>query len=280
MPIQSYTFHWTKPWINLLILWAIHGNEPCGPVAIQRIINEIENNQIEIKTWSVTFIPVCNPEAYKQNKRYIDANLNRIFKPGYDTTSYESYLAEMVRWYIDQTDYMIDIHSLSWWDDVFLFKSDYNDKDINIFAQATGVEQVIKWRDTVYKQTQERTTDDYIRSIWKKGICIECWQHEDPNAPIIAYNAIINCMKHLQITAWEASYNKKQYTYNMQKLYYKEQEGTFTQHRKHGDFIKAWTIIAIYNDDSEIIAKKDGYILLPKHRAKQWEERFYLWIKE
>lgn len=265
---------------TLLVLWAIHGNEPCGTQAIRRVMGELKRWEISLEQGRLIFIPVCNPQAFSHKKRYFEKNLNRLFNPGINDDSYEWKIAKIVRGYIDQCDYMLDLHSLSGWKDTFMFKSDYSgDKALDRFAQASGIKQVISGWWEIYEDNGEWCTDDYARSVWKKGVCIECWQHNDPQAPDVAYFGIINMMKHLWLLAWEATYIQNQETLHIESLLYKEKQGAFTKKWQHGDSIKQWEIIAQYTDWETIIAQKDQYIMLPKHRAEVWDEWFYLGVK-
>jgi len=56
-----------------LILAGVHGNEKCGIIAFDKIIKNIK-----IESGKVYFI-YSNLKAIKQNKRYIEKNLNRCF---------------------------------------------------------------------------------------------------------------------------------------------------------------------------------------------------------
>jgi hypothetical protein len=57
-----------------------------------------------------------------------------MFNPINESTSYEALLAKEIRGYIQECDYMLDIHSLSGGESLFMFKSDYQDEDIDAFA--------------------------------------------------------------------------------------------------------------------------------------------------
>jgi hypothetical protein len=168
---------------------------------------------------------------------------------------------------------------LSGGESLFMFKSDYQDEDIDAFATSMWISQVISGRTVLYEDNGMRCTDDYAKDIWVKWVCIECGQHEDPAAPGVAYDAIINSMKHLWCLAWEAEYVSDMYELQMQKLWYKEKEWSFAQQRSHGDVIQSWEVIATYEDGDQCVADDQYYILLPKHRAEVWGEWYYLWKK-
>lgn len=61
----------------LFVSAGIHGNEPSGVMALQRVFKELEKTKPEIKG---TLIGISgNLEALRQNKRYIDEDLNRTW---------------------------------------------------------------------------------------------------------------------------------------------------------------------------------------------------------
>src|SRR3989338_1050916 len=78
---------------RILFFGGIHGNEPCGPRAIKNAIALFENGDIRLKRGSVHFVPIANPRAYRDKKRYIDEDLNRIFRKTEHPRSYEAHLA-------------------------------------------------------------------------------------------------------------------------------------------------------------------------------------------
>ncbi len=75
--MKRLRFHGLKAGPKLLVLGAVHGNETCGPNAIARIIEDCRTGRLLIKRGEVTFVPVTNPKAYRQNTREGDRNLNR-----------------------------------------------------------------------------------------------------------------------------------------------------------------------------------------------------------
>ncbi|MDT0294753.1 succinylglutamate desuccinylase/aspartoacylase family protein [Mesonia ostreae] len=61
----------------LFVSAGIHGNEPSGVIALQKVFRELEKTKPEIKG---TFIGVSgNLKALNQNQRYIDEDLNRTW---------------------------------------------------------------------------------------------------------------------------------------------------------------------------------------------------------
>ena len=96
---------------NLSITGAIHGNEPCGPVVIGQLLDDIGNGDIGITRGGVSLIPVCNPAAYERGIRYFERNMNRRFHPKDEPATYEDRRINELAPYFEKADYLLDIHS-------------------------------------------------------------------------------------------------------------------------------------------------------------------------
>jgi predicted deacylase len=280
MYTDKFQYSGSESWPSLLVLGAIHGNEICGPIAIQRIMQHIDNGLLSIKGWSVTFVPISNPEAYKQWVRYVDTNLNRLFghKEMQGNSGYEEWIVGQLEKLVETHDYLVDIHSLSGGNDVFLFQSKY-DQQTTQLALSTWVSQCITWRDQVY-HNQWWTTDDYAWTLWIPALCVECGRHTDPHAPQIAYDAIIGIMKHLWLLPWKPTYIHNRVCYAMKKLYRKNNQWNLITWVQHGDTFSQGEIVAGYDDGSTICAPYDWVVLLPKHWAAIGDEWFYYGVIE
>lgn len=278
--IKSHTYTWVKPWPHLLITGAIHGDEPCGTIAIQKFIGQIEQWSVYIASWTVTLIPICNPKAYKQNTRYIEKNLNRIFTKHKNPDSYEQALANELTSYVDRCDVILDIHSAHTAGPPNVFQ-DYISKENESLAKSTGIELIIQWRPEIYTtqgKSEIRDSIWYAHNLWKQWVLIECWQHTDSKAPDVAYVALRNIMNHLNIcTHQNTPKTLSCKTIYMTKIVYKRKKWSFSRDRYHGEYIHAWQKIAACIDWESIFAPCNGYILLPNPKAKTWEERFYIW---
>lgn len=263
-------------WNTLLLIWAIHGNEKCWTHAIYKVIKMIHSEEIILKTWKIVCIPVANPQAYKENIRYCELDLNRCFKPWYNKYTYEGQLAMMIRKRIDACDYMIDVHSIDAGDARFVFKSCNQDLEVNEFAKHSLVPEVLVGTWNSFRQWKW-ATENYAHISWKKGLCIECWQHNDPNAVQVAYDAIMNILKYLSIIQWTTIKSEYMRKIKLYKTIYKKKEWVLRKNLRHWDCVSEWDIVATYDDNSQEIVRTDGIIILPKSWANVWEQRLSLW---
>lgn len=273
--LEVIKFEGLKSGKNLLVLGAIHGNEICGPRAIKNIIKKIKNNEIKIKAGSVTFIPICNFEAYKQNKRYIDINLNRIFEKNKNPKNNEEIISQKIIKHIDDCDYLLDIHSIHTEGPSFTFM-DKETEEIKNFVEIQNFNDImVGWND-LFKE-DDKSTCGYALKHDKICTTIECGNHNDPNCIKIAETAIKNSLAFLEIADCKLSIDKNNRKFiKMEKVFYKEKEGYFTKNWKHLDIIKSGEVIAKYNDNKTIKAKKDCLIIMPHKDGNIGAEWFYL----
>lgn len=273
--LEIVKFDGLKDGKNLLILGAVHGNEICGPKAITNIIEKIKSNEIKIESGSVTFIPICNLEAYKQNKRFIDVNLNRIFEKNDNPKNNEEIVSQKIIKYINDCDYLLDIHSIHTEGPNFIFL-DKDTEEMKKFVEVQNFNNImIGWNDLF--EEDDKSSCGYALKYGKICATIECGNHNDPNCITRAETAIKNSLAFLGIADCKMFIGKVEQKFiKMEKVFYKEKEGKFTKDWKHLDIIEAGEIIAKYDDGEVIKAKQDCLIIMPHEDNKVGTEWFYL----
>lgn len=76
---------------EICIVAAIHGDEPCGVRAVERLVAEDPDVDRPVK------LVVANEEALDAGVRYVDADLNRVFPGDLDADDHERRLAAELR---------------------------------------------------------------------------------------------------------------------------------------------------------------------------------------
>lgn len=261
---------------NLLVLGAVHGDEICGPKTIYSIIDKIKSGEILIESGSVTFIPICNPEAYKNNKRFIDINLNRLFKKINKPEKYEEIISQKIIKYIDDCDYLLDIHSMPTDGPRFTFM-DKNTKKIKDFTLIQNFEHIMVGWNEIFGG-KDNSSCGYGLSKNKVCVTIECGNHNNPICIDIANTSITNSLSFLKITNTPLILDKTKQKYiKMKKIFYKNKEGNLTKKWQHLDSVKKDEIIAKFNDGTNITTEKNCLIILPHNdNVKIGSEWFYL----
>ena len=71
---------------NVVFFAGIHGNEPAGVVALERVLNFIEENEVPFNgnLWALQ----GNLPALRENKRYLEKDLNRIWFTRYNDANH------------------------------------------------------------------------------------------------------------------------------------------------------------------------------------------------
>jgi len=178
---------------KLLLTVCIHGNEICGLVAVNELLQDgffkhgFPSNEVRVT------IMLGNPRAVMENKRFIDMNLNRMFEPKWYDTELEpphvddpyerSRLGDIIA-EMDKCDAYLDIHSTSAPTVPFAIlppgkKSEALAKKFPVKFILHNVGKVIRG-----------TSLDYIRGRNKPGVCVECGQHRSEEAVRVAKETI------------------------------------------------------------------------------------------
>ena len=234
--IKTYCYNSIYPGPRLLILGAIHGNEVCGPPAIRDIISAFEKNEMKPEKGCVTFIPVCNPQAYAENKRFIDHNLNRQFCRRTSPQRYEEHLMNVLAPYLENCDILLDLHSYRAGGPPFVFRGpDAKMQVEEEFASYLGVDHIIYGWHEAYMNSgveldleQSVGTTEYVRKHGGIALTLECGQHLDPNAPACALRGIKGALHYSGIVPQPDIKPTKNIKFTrLYQVFFKEQQGTF-----------------------------------------------------
>lgn len=180
----SYCFTVKSPLIGpkIVVIGGLHGNEPVGVEAIIQFQNKAKN----LRKGEITFI-LGNPQAYLQNVRFINSNLNRSFIPDF-TDDYEGSRAKEITDFLKKykPDYLLDLHSVS-----------VGDLKMEVHRNIKSIKEGIINPD--YLQiilTQKASTGSAIHlKFIDKTLCLECGNHTSKtglNAAISKIKEILN----------------------------------------------------------------------------------------
>lgn len=285
--IETYQTDSSEKGPNLLIFGALHGNEPAGTIAINDVREKFDSGQLRLLKGRITWVPVANPEAFKQNKRFLEEDLNRIFRATEGTRSYEARLANELGMLIENANVFLDIHTTAAPGPTCVFIDFPTNENVS-FAKALGMEYALTGWPKLYA-TNLRGLDSFDTTRYafehgKIGLIIECGQHQEPTATPIAANAISKALAHFGMIRRESAPAvgaRETITIRMNRLEYKEDNAdAFTKAWGHLELIPRDTIIATRASGEKIVATEDVIMLLPKHEAVIGQEWFYLGSKE
>jgi len=303
---KSVNYTAMAPGPRLIIMGATHGNEVCGTQAIRRVMEEIDGGQLHIKAGSVTFVPVVNPLAYAKGERNGDRNLNRDLFPKEHPQDFEDHIGNWLCPLLAQHDVLLDLHSFNAPGQPFVMVGpENNDGPLQPFRHAgqerawalrLGVRRFVDgWLATYGAGVQRRSRDadelktvlrygvgttEYMRSTGGYALTLECGQHADPQAPEVAYQAIMNTLAfHKLIDGPEpqpAPYEEIE-ALSMVVVHDKLNDGDhFTRQWASFDPLTEGEQIGVRADGTPVVAEFSGRILFPDAKALANKEWYYL----
>lgn len=271
---------------RLVVFGAIHGNEVCGSLAIQKIAKEFQDGLLRPIRGAVCFIPRCNVRAFEQGVRQTEENLNRVFRKTNEPRTYEACIANELCALLDtEADMLLDIHSTSAPGPMSVFV-DYPTEANEAFARALGPKYILLDWPLVYANSpdfESHCTADYAHEIGIASVTVECGQHAEPDTIVCAELAIRRALIHAGIIDKREEEGPRDIPHRVRMCHLEKKaaEGdTFSKKWQHLEPLSVGSLIATREDGTELRAKEDCLMLLPKHHAKAGEEWFYTGILE
>ena len=165
-----------------IIIGGIHGNETCGVNAVKKIFSTLKIDAGKV------IIAFGNPKAIIKKLRFVESNLNRLFRPSKqlskkEKSSYEYSRMLFLKKYLKQSDFLLDIHA------------SFTPKSRRFIICENNANKIIKYLPfnlvvNGFDAVQPGGTDYHMNKIGKIGICVECGYKDDPKSNFIAEKAI------------------------------------------------------------------------------------------
>lgn len=307
--LRIHSFRALAPGPRLIVLGAVHGNETCGTRGIERTLAALDSGELELQRGSLTLVPITNPLAYTRQQRIGDRNLNRNLYPNTEPQDFEDRIANQLCPLLAEHDVLLDLHSFHTAGEPFVMvgPSD-NAGPLEPFGHAAaeqalalrlGPRRIVEgWLATYadgVKRRLERTapserahllstdprygvgTTEYMRSCGGYGVTLECGQHNDPNAPEVARQAIHRCLAHLGMLdepapAATAKIELLRLTHVVDRYHAGDQ---FVRAWASYDPVRQGEVIGTRNDGASVLAPHDGFIVFPNPAAVAGNEWFY-----
>lgn len=279
--IEKYEFDSGVSGTNLLVLAAVHGNETAGTNALKRLLREIKVGEIVLKSGRLVVVPVCNPEAYRQDVRQIEENLNRVMKEHIEPKTYEQKLANEICLLIKDCDVLLDLHSTHCEGDVPFAFCDYPSEASKRLIDGLNVNYVLEGWPEIYAGQGEITdfsTERCAHDYGNAGTTVECGYHKSAAAVELAYSAIISTLSQFAMIEGRVVKTSPKKHILMKNYVVKRRDGQLCKNYKHLDLVSKGEEIARYDDGEVLRAPDDGYILLPNLKAEVGAEWYYFGV--
>tara|TARA_Y100001001_G_C7992115_1_gene303277 strand:+ start:499 stop:1350 length:852 start_codon:yes stop_codon:yes gene_type:complete len=274
--IEIHRYQGAQDGPTLTVFGAIHGNELAGTLGIRELMTKLENGDITIKRGTLVLVPVCNPKAQEQDVRYIDVNLNRLFgNPNLPENAYESDLARQLMPLIEETDYLLDIHSTHISGDPAFITADESVPAAIDFAKALGIPKIcVGWED-VYSE-EDYTTEAFANNQNSVGLTVECGYHKDNGVIEYARKAITNTLAFLNMADIKAEPAQAHSFYRFENTVRYQAGDQLAKNWTHLDPISKGEAIHYNAENAAVVAEKDGIILIPNDNPNPGDEYYYL----
>lgn len=265
---------------TLVFTGAVHGNEPAGAVALGTLRAKADGG-MTINRGRVLGVPVCNPQAFEQNVRQIDRNLNRLLFPKEHPVAYEDRIDNELCPILEQADYHVCLHTFTDPGTPYVLTGDPTPQDI-AFAMSLGLEHMIYNWAGAYQESggaldplEQQGTTEYARLNGRAiALTVECGQHSDPKSADVAKMIVDNAMKYLGMIDGAPTPHPRPQLHKITRTYFKKKPGDFVKNWRNLEPIQKGEVLTRYEDGETILAPADGHILLTKPWAKVGGEWF------
>jgi predicted deacylase len=187
-----------------------HGNEPAGYIGLSKLLQNIESGEIHLKSGRLVSVPRINLRAFILNQRQVHENLSRgMHEAMLEVTStvrpYEIRVkAELMALMREEAQraksqgqefFCQDLHSTTAPSDPYVPRGALSDWEHHM-ARAVGAWCVLSGLEEAANKEPGSIgmVVDYARSLGAHAQLVECGQHADPQAGIMAYESAIRAM--------------------------------------------------------------------------------------
>lgn len=257
------------PGRDVLIIAGIHGNEPCGMRAFDEILPTLT-----IDAGRATFV-LGNPKAIELGVRYVDQNLNRLFKPDAmlsdaQKLSYEYARSRELMPLLAEADMVLDIHS-----------SGTVDSTPFAICDRTRIAETCALPFSLlsygWDVLEPGGTDDFVTGNGGYGVCIECGYHDDVEAvarartSIYAFLNLAGAIQHVPDCTTVSAQHE------IEVLHIHKTNCNFVPNKFFSDFEPVSSGMVIGTDgEDEVKAPFDGVVIFVRSRQSSGEEAFIL----
>lgn len=256
-----------KPGKTVAILGGVHGNEPVGPM----LLDELQEN-LKIDK-GVVYLVYANPQAIEKNIRFVESNLNRVFKKDNLGKTYEEKIALELQELLDVSDGLLDLHA---------FTQSEGEATPFIICEPESylyIENLpISFAVSGLHNFERGSTDQYMYFRKKPGVCVELGSRERPEEFLELGRIVVKrFLEYFNILPDSMATQKTKQIYLEVVEFYKKKEKDFSFSKlyKNLDFINSGEIVCV-DGGNKYIAEKDSHIIFPRVDVAVGEEAFIL----
>lgn len=172
-----------NPGPRVIVMGGTHGDEPCGVVAVKRLHEELTQGTLSVNSGELTLI-LGNLDAMQANRRFIEQNLNRLFKDNHqEALTSEVQRAETLKPLLANIDFLLDLHSTSKPSSPFIMC----ERPSTELARSISIERVMLGWAGLDNSSVSGDTETWACRHGAQALTVECGQHTDPDSIFVAY---------------------------------------------------------------------------------------------
>lgn len=271
--IDSYGYEWARPdnKLTLSLSGIIHGNEVGGLEVLIRLLSLLKSQTFTPKINLKIFLG--NVEAYLQEKRFVETDLNRSFQIA-TPLSLEERRAVVLEKLVKDSDFHIDIHqTIEPIEHPFIIFA-HTEKNMN-FARNTSPDLPIitykNFSSAKVGKSLSATASAYSASAFTIELGQKGWEEKQvllgltlvqKAIQLIEENAIIPTAS----TSWTNCFTWGQTVLN------EDFSLKLVKNYKNFDYVKSGELIA-ESETKKIYAEVDGPVLFPKYGINQKQSK-------
>lgn len=261
---------------SVVIIGALHGNEPIGVIIIEKLKKILKKEEINGEIYLI----LGNPKAYKSRKRYLDCDLNRIFHLKFnEKLNIEEKRALELAPLLKKADYLLDIHSTQKPSIPFIYTT-AKSKHFKL-AKIFGTKFIVSGSKKFKNKKISVSTDNFVDIHGGIGITYESGWNEDLTRLDETMENAKKFLSEIRVAFINKKSPKSQkktkttFLEVQQTLIPKSNDFKFTKDYANFDTVKAGKTIA--RDGNKRIEKPyDCYIVFPKKEITQNKPVCYL----
>ena len=174
----------------------MHGDEPCGALAIQRIAGDFESRILTPAKGSV-FLIHANPKATSLGRRHTPEgeDLNRLWSFDFtdrlrpEAWGYEHHRAVELKEVLGDLDLFLDLHSAK--TETPAFGVSNGEAGIDEIAQKIGISFVVEsWYGLA-----DKVIIGFLKLAGVPALSVECGAHSDPDIPAKAHRIAMSFLR-------------------------------------------------------------------------------------
>lgn len=185
---------WPRPYVGLC--GSMHGNEPCGARAVQRMAEDFQMGRLTLAGGTV-FLIHANPEATAQGRRHTrtGADLNRLWDFEFvknlrsEAWGYEHHRALQLKDTLSNLDVFLDLHSATTTTPAFGVTN--GEPPIAEIAKRIGISYLVEsWYGLA-----DKVIIGFLKSSGVPALSVECGSHDDPKVSDKAYEIALSFLR-------------------------------------------------------------------------------------